>query len=55
MEIPVSKQSASPTLSDLCLPLYMITEQLREDYANDGELATGSPDVWLTDEDIESI
>jgi hypothetical protein len=64
MGVPASKQSSSPTLSDLCLPLYMIIEQLREDYASSSdELATTtttttttSPETtWLADEDMESI
>jgi tRNA-dihydrouridine synthase len=58
MEAPASKQSSSPTLSDLCLPLYMITEQLREDYdSSSDDLATSSsPETpWLADEDMESI
>jgi tRNA-dihydrouridine synthase len=54
---PSSKQSHFPTLSDLCLPLYMISEQLREDYEEEDDLSDNdtSSERWLKDADIESI
>ena len=44
-----SNRASIPTLADLCLPLYLITEQLREDYDEH------AVDSWLPEEDMESI
>jgi tRNA-dihydrouridine synthase len=47
--------TSTPTVNDLCLPLFMITEQIREAYAEDEFSSMESPDLWLDCEDIESI
>lgn len=44
-----SNTACIPAVADLCLPLYLITEQLRDDY---NEHAV---DTWLPEEDMESI
>jgi tRNA-dihydrouridine synthase A len=44
-----SNTASIPALADLCLPLFLITEQLREDYDEH------AVDTWLPEEDIESI
>jgi tRNA-dihydrouridine synthase A len=48
-----SGKSGIPSIADLCLPLYLITEQLREDY--DEIEHTNIPPARLREEDMESL
>ena len=62
VKMSVVDNYSSRTLDELCLPLFLITEQLREDYdGHDQEILKGPIDdfttdnIWLCDEDIERI
>jgi tRNA dihydrouridine synthase A len=54
-----SNTASVPTLADLCLPLYLITKQLREDYNNNEYAVVDSGStccrLLLPEKDIESI
>ena len=48
-------QTLSSSLNDLCLPLYMVVEQIREAYDDDDVEESVLTDRWLSYEDIEMI
>jgi tRNA dihydrouridine synthase A len=55
LRLSVESPKSSRALDELCLPLFLVTEQLREDYDQLEEQDMEHSNVWLCDDDIERM